>query len=136
MEQMGLMANEAEAYGTKAATPEQIRVKEHERKRSRSIEDVIPEGLPVETVEHCLEDTSCPNCGSEMTVIGTEVQKHLKVTPPQFTGAEDIYYTYACKVCEKETDETVVVRRRRNRPCCPAALLLPKRLPTSRCKSS
>lgn len=128
MEQLSLMHNEAEAcaYGTKAATPEQIRVKEHERKRSRSIEDVIPEGLPVETVEHRLEDTSCPNCGSEMTVIGTEVQKHLKITPPQFTVVEDIYYTYACKVCEKETDEIVVVKTPKEPTVLPGSFASPE----------
>lgn len=36
MDQLGLTVNEAEAYayGTKSATPEQIAVKAHERKRS------------------------------------------------------------------------------------------------------
>lgn len=109
--QLGLTMNEVEAYafGTKSATPEQVQVKAHERRRNGSIEEVIPEGLPVEKVEHRLEDTHCPNCGAEMVVIGTEVHKSLKIEPPKFTVVEDVYYTYACKVCEKETDETVIV---------------------------
>ena len=110
--QLGLTMNEVEAYafGTKSATPEQVQVKAHERRRNGSIEEVIPEGLPVEKVEHRLEDTHCPNCGAEMVVIGTEVHKSLKIEPPKFTVVEDVYYTYACKVCEKETDETVIVK--------------------------
>ena len=112
MDQLSLTANEVEAYafGTKSATPQQVQVKAHERRRNGSIEEVIPEGLPVEKVEHRLEDTHCPNCGAEMVVIGTEVHKSLKIEPPKFTVVEDVYYTYACKVCEKETDETVIVK--------------------------
>ena len=54
MEQFALTYNEAEAntYGTKTATEAQIQVKEHARRHSGSIEDVIPESLPVETIEH------------------------------------------------------------------------------------
>ncbi|MBQ0037820.1 MAG: IS66 family transposase zinc-finger binding domain-containing protein [Clostridiales bacterium] len=94
--QLRLTMNEVEAYafGTRSATPEQIKVKEHERRHSKSIEDVIPAGLPVETVEHRLEDAHCPNCGAEMEIIGSEVHKSLKITPPQFVVVEDIYYTY------------------------------------------
>lgn len=112
MDQLSLGYNEAEAYayGTKAATPEQIRVKEHARRHSGSIEDVIPEGLPTETVEHRLEDTRCPVCGTEMAVIGKEVHKSLRITPPQFTVVEDVYYTYACKECEKASDEAMIVK--------------------------
>ena len=112
MDQLSFTANEAEAYafGIKSATPEQVQVKAHERRRNGSIEEVIPEGLPVEKVEHRLEDTHCPNCGAEMVIIGSEVHKSLKIEPPKFTVVEDVYYTYACKVCEKETDETVIVK--------------------------
>jgi hypothetical protein len=78
MDQLSLTANEVEAYafGTKSATPEQVQVKAHERRRNGSIEEVIPEGLPVEKVEHRLEDPRCPNCGAEMVVIGT---KYIRV---------------------------------------------------------
>ena len=51
--------NEAEAYayGTKAATPEQITVKAHGRKQqSGSVTDIVPEGTPAEVVERRLSD--------------------------------------------------------------------------------
>ena len=128
MEQLSLTHNEAEAcvYGTVSATPEQIRAKEHERKRSRNIEDVIPEGLPVETIEHRTEDTHCPVCGEKMVEIGKEVHKSLKITPPQFTVVEDVYYTYACKACEKETDEAVIVKTPKDPTVLPGSFASPE----------
>ena len=47
MDQLSLMANEAEAYayGTKNATAEQVAVKAHARKRhSGNVLDIVPEG--------------------------------------------------------------------------------------------
>ena len=101
--------NEAEAYvyGTKSATPEQIKVKEHERKRSRGVQEIIPEGTPVKVVEHRLEgqERLCDICGAEMKEIGKEVKRTLKIEPPKFWVQEDVYYTYSCPVCMEETDE-------------------------------
>lgn len=57
MDQLAFSLNEAEAYayGTKSATPEQIAVKAHARKRqSGSVTDIVPEGTPTEVVEHRL----------------------------------------------------------------------------------
>ena len=57
MDQLVLMANEAEAYayGTKNATEEQVKVKAHARKRqSGNVLDIVPEGTPTEVVEHRL----------------------------------------------------------------------------------
>ena len=59
MDQLSLMANEAEAYayGTKNATAEQVAVKAHARKRqSGSVLDIVPEGTPTEVVEHRLSE--------------------------------------------------------------------------------
>ena len=105
IDQLGLTLNEAEtyAYGTKSATPEQIAVKAHERKRqSGSVLDVVPEGTPAEVVEHRLPENEriCSACGSEMVEIGKEVHRSLQMKPVQFWIREDVYYTYACKNCE------------------------------------
>ena len=48
MDQLSLMANEAEAYvyGTRNATEEQVAVKAHARKRqSGNVLDIVPEGI-------------------------------------------------------------------------------------------
>lgn len=78
----GYTFNEAEAnaYGTKSATPEQIAVKAHERKRqSGSVTDIVPEGTPTEVVEHRLSDEEriCASCGTVMEEIGKEVRRSL-----------------------------------------------------------
>ena len=123
MDQLVLMANEAEAYayGTKNATEEQVKVKAHARKRqSGNVLDIVPEGTPTEVVEHRLseEERICDTCGSVMEEIGKEVRRSLKMEPARFWIQEDVYYTYACKVCEKETGDSVIV----NTPKEPAVL--------------
>ena len=115
MDQLGLTFNELEAYafGTKSATPEQIAVKAHERKRqSGNILEVVPEGTPTEVVEHRLpeEELVCAACGSRMVEIGKEVHRSLQMKPAQFWIREDVYYTYACKNCELETDEANILK--------------------------
>lgn len=82
MDQLGLTFNEAEAYafGTKDATPEQVAVKAHARKRSSgSVEDVVPEGHRL-----AAEERLCDACGAEMVEIGKEVHRSLKMEPARF----------------------------------------------------
>lgn len=118
MDQLGLTFNEAEAYafGTKAAAPEQVAVKAHARKRrSGSVEEIVPEGTPVEVVEHRLaaDERLCDVCGAEMVEIGKEVHRSLKMEPARFWIQEDVYYTYACKACEQENAETQILKASR-----------------------
>ena len=89
MDQLAFSLNEAEAYayGTKSATPEQIAVKAHERKRqSGSVTDIVPEGTPTEVVEHRLsnEERICASCGTVMEEIGKEVHRSLQMVPAKF----------------------------------------------------
>ena len=115
MDQLAFSLNEAEAYayGTKSATPEQIAVKAHARKRkSGSVTDIVPEGTPTEVVEHRLsnEERICASCGTVMEEIGKEVRRSLQMEPAKFWIREDVYYTYACKSCELETGEANIVK--------------------------
>ncbi len=115
MDQLGLTFNELEAYafGTNAATPEQIAVKAHERKRqSGNVLDVVPDGTRTEVVEHRLPENelTCSACGSKLVEIGKEVHRSLQMKPAQFWVREDVYYTYACKNCEQETGEANIVK--------------------------
>lgn len=111
LEQLSLFFNEAEAIDAASYEPA-TKVKEHSRKRrSGSVDDAVPEDLPVERVEHRLseEERKCPVCGTEMVEIGTEVHRTLVIKQPEFSVREDVYYTYAYKACEKESDEAVIV---------------------------
>lgn len=115
MDQLSLVFNEAEAMDAKSVeeASSESKVKSYIRKRrSGSIEDVIPENLPVERVEHRLpeEELLCPICGTQMVEIGKEIHRALKIEPPRYSVLEDVYYAYACKQCETETDEALIAK--------------------------
>ena len=115
MDQLAFSLNEAEAYayGTKSATPKQVAVKAHARKRqSGSVTDIVPEGTPTEVVEHRLsnEERTCVFCGTVMEEIGKEDHRSLQMEPARFWIREDVYYTYACKKCEEETGEANILK--------------------------
>lgn len=126
VDQLSLSLNEAEAYayGTKAATAEQVAVKAYARKRqSGSVTDIVPEGTPTEVVEHRLseEERVCTFCGTIMEEIGKEVHRSLKMEPARFWIQEDVYYTYACKKCEQETEEANILKTPKEPVLCPGS---------------
>ena len=128
MDQLCLMANEAEAYayGTKSATKEQIEVKAHARKRqSGSVTDIVPEGTATEVVEHRLSEAerACTVCGTVMEEIGKEVHRSLQMEPAKFWIREDVYYTYACKNCELETGDANIVKTPKEPVLCPGSFV-------------
>ena len=93
--------------------------------------DSIPEGIPVEQVEHRLEgeDLICPQCGNTMTEIGKEVVRTLEIIPAQTVVREDIYYTYACKNCSENADEgceTTIAKAPRKKNIIPGSFASPE----------
>ena len=106
--QMSFLFNEVEAYAAPSGPKKVTHVAAHTRKQSGSVRDVVPEDIPVEVVEHRLseEDRVCPQCGETMQEIGKEVRETLVLKPAEAVLRQDVYYTYACKNCEKneETD--------------------------------
>lgn len=109
MEQLSFLFNEAEVFSAAEKEEENvIVVAAHKRhKKHEYTLDNIPEGILVEQAEHRLvgEDLVCPQCGENMTEIGKEVVRTLKIIPAQTVVHEDIYYTYACKKCGENADE-------------------------------
>ena len=121
MDQFAHLFNEAECWVAVGQEPAaKAEKKPRKRRNSGSVEDIIPEGTPVEVVEHRLpeEQRICSVCSSEMVEIGKEVRRTLQMEPPRFWVREDRYYTYACKHCEQETGEAVI----ENTPMEPAVL--------------
>lgn len=127
IEKFGHLFNEAEGWDASSYEKE-TKVKSHTRKRrSGSIEDVIPDGTLTEVVEHRLpeKDRICHVCGTEMVEIGKEVHRSLQMKPAQFWVREDVYYTYACKDCERETGKAVVVSTPRKPSVLPGSYASP-----------
>jgi transposase len=128
MEQFAHLFNEAEGWDAGSFVKE-TKVKSHTRqRRSGSVEDIVPEGTPVEVVEHRLSDEEriCSICGTEMVEIGKEVHRSLKMKPAQFWVQEDVYYTYACKNCEQQTDEANIVKTPKEPVICPGSFASPE----------
>ena len=128
MGQLSLTFNEAEAYiappGRKTTA-----VAAHTRtKRSSKLEEVLPENVPVEVVEHrrSEEELECPICGETMREIGKEVRRTLKIIPAQVSIREDWYYTYACRRCQEEGTETPVEKAEKEPAVIPGSYASPE----------
>lgn len=134
MEQLSFLFNEAEVFSVaeKEAEENVTVVAAHKRhKKHEYTLDSIPEGIPVEQVEHRLEgeDLICPQCGDIMTEIGKEVVRTMKIIPAQTVVKEDVYYTYACKKCSENADEgceTPVVKAPREKNIIPGSFATPE----------
>ena len=110
MDQLSLMANEAEAYayGTRNATEEQVAVKAHARKRQRrKCAGYRAGGYP-----HGSGGAPPFRGRAYLRYLrrrdGRDWERgtpELKMEPARFWIREDVYYTYACKQCEAETGE-------------------------------
>ena len=131
MEQLSLLFNEAEVYADQTAKEDDNSVAVAAHKRHKKHEytlDELPENVPVEVVEHSLpaEELVCPNCGEPMTEIGKDVRRRLKLVPAKVVVVEDWYYTYACRKCEMENTETIVVKAPREPNFIPGSFATPE----------
>ena len=129
MGQLSLTFNEAEAYAAPPGTKAETAVAAHTRsKRSSRVEEVLPENVPVEVVEHRLSDAEleCPICGETMREIGKEVRRTLEIIPAQVRIREDRYYTYACRKCQEEGTETPVEKVEKGPAVIPGSYASPR----------
>ena len=131
MEQLSFLFNEAEVFSAaeKEADENITVVAAHKRhKKHEYTLDNIPEDMPKERVEHRLEgeDLVCPQCGDTMTEIGTEVVNKLKIIPAQTIVEQHVYYTYACRNCNKEDIETPVVKVPKEKNIIPGSFATPE----------
>ena len=123
-EQLSLLFNEAEAYLPAPEKKGETAVAAYTRKkRSSRLEEVLPEGVPVEVVEHHLPENEldCPKCGESMVEIGKEVRRSLVIIPAQVKIREDRYYSYACERCKKEDIRTPMVKTEKLEPVIPGS---------------
>jgi transposase len=108
-----MLFNEAEYFAeSKAEEPELTTVKEHRRK-TRLVTDKLPEGIPVEVIEHTLEDSelTCPECGEHMHRIGKEtVREELKLVPAKAVLVRHVRYAYGCRKCEMEEEVPTIIK--------------------------
>ena len=118
--QLSLMFDETEAWlSAKRTSVTESKVVAHTRqKRSSRVEEVLPDNVPVEVVEHRVPESerNCPECGTLMTEIGSEVRRTLVMIPAQVKIREDVYFTYACQNCKQTGTETPVLKAEKEPP--------------------
>lgn len=118
--QLSFLFNEAEAWTPREEkASETTAVAAHTRqKRSSDLDEILPEGVAVEVVEHGIPEAErvCDACGTVMEQIGKEVRRTLVLRPATATIREDVYYTYACRKCSVEATETPILKTERIPP--------------------
>jgi len=104
--------NEAEATSDEnpetAPEPELREVQRHFRKRKRLVNDTLPDNIPIEIVEHGLDESEkdCPECGEQLHVMGRgEKRRVLVVIPATVKIREHVSLTYGCRSCEQTAVE-------------------------------
>lgn len=128
--QLSFMFDEAEVWlSNRKAAAKETKVSAHTRqKRSSRVEEVLPDHVPVEVVEHHLPEPErvCPECGTTMAEIGTEVHRTLVMVPAQVKIREDVYYTYACQNCKRTGTETPILKTEKEPPLIPGSYASPE----------
>ena len=97
--------NEAEVTtDVNVPEPELVEIEKHYRKKTRLINERLPENLPVEIVEHDLpvSEQVCPECSGDLHVMGCEKRRELRIIPAQAIIVEHVRKIYACRDCEKD----------------------------------
>ena len=111
--QLSLFDNAEESERpTELIEPEVVEVRKKPRKKKPALKKQFA-GIPtrkefVNTLSD--EDRICPECGSEMSAIGTElIRSEIVYTPPKLERVEYYATTYGCPVC-KDTEEPQFIK--------------------------
>jgi len=111
-EQLSLF-DEAENEAGKQRTEPSVEQITYTRRRGREKqeEEILPD-LPVETVEHALPEVEriCPECSSELHVMGHDTRRELKIIPAQVTIVEHVREVYACRNCERAATSVPIIK--------------------------
>ena len=122
--------NEAETGAKEdAAEPELYEsIRPYTRKKGKRGIDNLPEGLPVEVVEHILptDDQNCPKCGNALHVMGKEIREELKIVPAKAVIVRHIRYAYSCRSCEKSNTGVPVIKAPMPRPVIKGSFASPQ----------
>ena len=117
-EQLGmeLLFNEVEFYAdhtdpTEIVEPEVAVVKTPRQKKHATNDAKLPENIETEIVIRDVPESErvCPQCGTQMRLIGEDVVRRLKIVPAKVVLVETHLPRYACANCEQNDITTPVV---------------------------
>jgi transposase len=106
--------------------PETIEVTYTRGKRKGKREEDLS-GLPVERIDHERPEgeRDCPQCGETMNDIGVDVRKELKLIPAQVVVVEHAAHVCACAHCQKNSDNTPIIKADAPKPLISGSLASP-----------
>ena len=136
MEQFSLSFNEAEgyAYGTKAATAEQIAVKAHARnQQSGSVTDIVPEGTPRKSWNTVFPRKSGPVLPAELSwrKLGRRSTAVCRWSLPSSGSVRISTIPTPARIVSRKLMKPIFSKRRRNLFFPPVALCPPRQWLTS-----
>ena len=122
--QLGFVFNESEAYADAVIRREaggDTTVKEHKRKKYVTNLDNLPENIEVEIIEKDLPESKriCDQCGHEMTEIGVDIDRKVKLVPAKFIIIETRTHSYKCVECDKTNAKSRIIREEGDKPVIP-----------------
>ena len=122
--QLGFVFNESEAYKDAAVRREaagETTVKEHKRKKYLTNLDDLPANIEIEVIEKDISDADriCKQCGGEMTEIGVDIDRKLKIIRPRFVIVETRTHAYKCMKCDKTNIKSQIIRPETDKPVIP-----------------
>ena len=122
--QLGFVFNESEAYADAVIRREQVgetTVKEHKRKKYVTNLDNLPENIEVEVIDKDLTESEriCDQCGGEMTEIGVDIDRKVKLVRAKFIIVETRTHSYKCIKCDKTNAKSRIVRPEADKPVIP-----------------
>ncbi|WP_395939494.1 IS66 family transposase [Clostridium sp. DJ247] len=99
----------------------------YKRKKRVGKKDEMLSDLPVEVVEYYLSDKEqvCPECGSNMHIMGKNVRRELKIIPAEVKVVEHVSYVYSCRDCEKYSDGTPIIKAASAEPVIKGSIASP-----------
>ncbi len=122
--QLGFVFNESEAYADAVVRRElagETTVKEHKRKKYVTNLDNLPENIEIEVIDKDLTESEriCDQCGGEMTEIGVDIDRKVKLVQAKFIIVETRTHSYKCVECDKTNAKSRIVRPEADKPVIP-----------------
>src|SRR5699024_2567881 len=127
-DQMSLpLFNEAEDTADPKVEEPALDTITYTRKKNRKTREELMENLPVETIQYELspEEQVCSCCGNETHKMSEEDRKELQVIPAQVKVVKHVRHVYACRHCENEGIETLIVTAKMPLPVFPKCYASP-----------
>jgi len=129
--QLSYLFNEPECMareGTPEPDIEEVAVKAHARRARRATQEQLPEDIEVEVIEETLpeEERVCPQCQGQLSDIGKDVSRRLKIIPARFVVEETHVHKYACRYCQEHDITTPVIAAAANPPVIKGSIVTPE----------